>query len=63
MITEITDKLETKFRASLYCKVCGMPKSDGAIVCWDCFKYRENAFKHSDLSLKDWLKSINYPKV
>lgn len=49
---------ETKQRESDICIACGDRKDVGNVVCWDCFKYRDNAWKYSELELIDWLKEI-----
>ena len=47
-ITEKARKLDI-------CPGCGEPKQVGCIVCWPCFKYRDNPFKEAGLYLMDWL--------
>lgn len=50
--------LEDEQRTVETCIACGEHKQLGLVVCWDCFKYRDNGFKYSNLSLEDWLKEI-----
>ena len=49
---------EEKARESTKCLGCGETKEFGLVVCWDCFKYRNDAFKYSKKSLDNWLKSL-----
>jgi hypothetical protein len=53
-----TNTLEAEQRTKTTCIACGEDKSLGCIVCWNCFKYIDNPFKESQLSLKEWLKEI-----
>lgn len=50
--------MEDEQRKKTTCVACGGDKPLGLVVCWGCFKYRDNAFKYSDLSFEDWLKEI-----
>jgi len=50
---------EEEARQMNTCPACGKEKEKGLIVCWDCFKYRINAFKYSKLDLSDWLEELN----
>lgn len=52
------DKKEEKIRNSKKCVGCGKEKQTGCMVCWDCFKYRDNPFKYFTGSLTNWLKAI-----
>lgn len=45
------------------CIACGDDKPLGNIVCWGCFKYRDNAYKYSPLDFEDWLASIGVEVV
>lgn len=55
----ITDALmpESHARTLTTCPGCGKPKETGCIVCWHCFKRREDIcpFKYYEGSLADWL--------
>ena len=54
--------IETDLRKSTLCKGCGKSKSIGLVVCWDCFKYRDDNYKNSGLNITDWLEKINQIK-
>lgn len=52
-------------RQSRTCPGCGKPKELELIVCWTCFKYREDVIpfkyfegKDSDDPLQEWLDYI-----
>jgi hypothetical protein len=51
-----SDITEEKARKLKLCPKCQHPKSEGLVVCWNCFKYIQNPFKYSNLSLEEWLK-------
>jgi len=42
------------------CVGCGEPKSIGCIVCWECFKYRQDVvpYKYANKTLAEWLQTI-----
>lgn len=50
--------LEDQQHDAEICIACGDGKSKGLTVCWRCFKYRDNAWKYSELSFEDWLAEI-----
>lgn len=50
--------LEDEQRKTTTCIACGDDKPIGNVVCWNCFKHRDNPYKYSELELEDWLKSI-----
>ena len=54
------DELETQARAETVCRGCGGEKEAGLIVCWPCFKYREDVvpFKYFDGTLSQWLQRV-----
>jgi len=52
-------KQEEIARKSEICPACNKEKNKGLIVCWDCFKYRENPLKYSFLPFAKWIKTIN----
>ncbi len=52
------DQREMKARQATICEGCDKPKDKGLVVCWGCFKYRDNAFKYFDGSLDEWLEDI-----
>lgn len=52
-------------RESRVCPGCGKPKGLELVVCWRCFKYREDVIpfkyfegKDSDNSLQEWLDYV-----
>ena len=49
---------EEEARQLKTCPACGKPKNKGLIVCWHCFKHRDNSLKYSGLSFENWLNSI-----
>lgn len=49
---------EEQAQSSTICPACGDSKNVGLTVCWACFKYRDNPYKYSELSLEDWLQEI-----
>jgi hypothetical protein len=55
----MTPTLEDTQREKTTCIACGEDKSIGLVVCWDCFKYRKNPYKNTNLELREWLKVIN----
>lgn len=52
------DKKEQEARDSKVCPACKKEKNKGLIVCWGCFKYRENPLKYSPLPFNQWIKII-----
>jgi len=54
------DELETIARTETVCRGCNEPKATGLIVCWPCFKYREDIvpFKYFDGTLSEWLQTV-----
>lgn len=50
-------------REQTTCVHCGDDKSKGLILCWNCFKYIDNAFKYSELSFDEWLKASSAQAV
>lgn len=53
-----SEQLEDQCRNSTTCIACGDTMQLGMVVCWGCFKHRDNAFKYSDLELVEWLAEI-----
>lgn len=52
-------ELEQHAREELVCLGCNGPKETGPIVCWDCFKRRQDGagpFKYFGGSFSDWLR-------
>lgn len=45
---------ESEARAMPNCPACDEPKTNGAMVCWTCFK-REHGLKNSGLEFEDWM--------
>lgn len=60
---------DEQVRQSPVCPGCGKAKNVGCVVCWGCFKYRDNPFKyfHNDTPEADdlaaWLKEISRPTL
>jgi len=60
---------ECQVRATAVCPGCGKPKEAGCIVCWSCFKYREQSLKYFQNDtpqagdLEAWLASIGQPTL
>lgn len=58
MINYTEPEMETAARNELICRGCGDEKETGLVVCWKCFKYRQNPWKDSGLDLKSWLQEV-----
>jgi hypothetical protein len=54
------DDLEEVARTETVCRGCGDEKELGLVVCWPCFKYREDVvtFKYFDGTLTEWLRTL-----
>ena len=54
------DVLEERARRETSCGGCGGTKEQGLIVCWPCFKYREDVepFKYFGGTLTEWFKTL-----
>jgi hypothetical protein len=54
------DPLEQQARTETFCRGCGKEKDIEAIVCWTCFKYRDDivTFKYFDGTLTEWLRTL-----
>ena len=54
------DELEQRARTETVCRSCNGEKETGLIVCWPCFKYREDIvpFKYFDGTLSQWLQTV-----
>lgn len=52
---------ESHLRALTTCCGCGGHKDTGCVVCWQCFKYREDItpLKYDGRSVADWLNANN----
>lgn len=57
MLIPQEDPLVQAARRETNCRGCGNEKSLGMIVCWTCFKYRDDVipYKYFDGTLQDWL--------
>lgn len=51
----IKNMTEDQARIMTVCPRCKKEKSQGLVVCWNCFKYIPNAFKFFQGSLAQWL--------
>ena len=51
-------ELEAKARTETFCRGCRGEKEAGLIVCWPCFKYRDDIvpFKYFDGTFSEWLE-------
>ncbi|MFH1921773.1 MAG: hypothetical protein ABIP48_18060 [Planctomycetota bacterium] len=69
MANQYTDTMDRTVRASTKCPGCGKPKQVGCVVCWPCFKYRDNPLKYFANDTPDagdlvaWLKAIGRPSL
>lgn len=50
---------EKEAREMATCIACGNAKSEGALVCWNCFKYVPQPLKYWNGSFESWLTSSN----
>ena len=53
-------ELEEQARTETLCRGCGGEKEIGLIVCWPCFKYREDIVPFQDFGgpLSEWLERV-----
>lgn len=52
---------EEQARAALLCPGCSRPKTEGLVVCWDCFKGRTPgvmALKDFEGTFDTWFKAV-----
>ena len=51
---------DNEYRNQTTCAGCGRQKDIGLVVCWDCFKYRQDVtpFKYFDGYIEDWLLTL-----
>lgn len=56
----LIDQSENKYRAMSACAGCKKSKEIGLVVCWDCFKYRDDVipFKYHNGSIESWLEIV-----
>lgn len=45
-------------RTETTCRGCGKPKDKGLVVCWHCFKYRDNPYKYFAGTFEEWLVEV-----
>lgn len=45
-----------RLRAMAVCPLCGMPKQDGALVCWPC--YRQHALRYGNPLIEQQLADL-----
>ena len=57
------EKVQEHVRTETICRGCGEAKGTGLLVCWTCFKYREDIvpFKYFRGTLTEWLEAIGAP--
>ena len=53
--------LEATARTETICHGCGDPKELELVVCWHCFKYRDDIvpFKYFDSTLAEWVRTLS----
>jgi len=53
-------RLEEQARTETVCRGCGGEKELGLIVCWPCFKYRDDIvpFKYFGGRFSEWLERV-----
>jgi hypothetical protein len=53
-------ELEEQARTETVCRGCGGEKELELIVCWPCFKYRDDIvpFKYFDGTFTEWLERV-----
>jgi hypothetical protein len=53
--------LEERVRIETVCRGCGEAKETGLMVCWPCFKYREDIvpLKYFNGTFEEWLNTIS----
>ena len=56
------DKYTIKCRNSKTCVVCGSDKDHKGVMCWTCYKYNNNPYKYSELSLQEYVKKFSIIK-
>lgn len=49
-------RTEYSARIAMDC-ICGNPKENNTLVCWDCFKRGPNPLKFFNGSYEEWLKT------
>jgi len=56
----VEPELERRARGMDTCLGCARPKAVGLVVCWDCFKRRQDvtSFKYWAGDLAGWLEAI-----
>ena len=52
--------VENEVRKEIVCRGCGGIKQPGCVVCWGCFKYRQDVtpFKYFDGDINEWLEHV-----
>ena len=58
---DYTDPLEERARTETFCRGCGGTKEAGLVVCWPCYKHRDDVmpYKYFDGTFTQWLARIN----
>ena len=53
-------ELEEQARTETVCRGCGGEKDTGLVVCWSCFKYRDDIvpLKYFDGTFSEWLERV-----
>lgn len=63
-VLKMPQDAERAARLATSCPGCGQPKEIGLVVCWPCFKYREDGFKWAaDCDLEKWLQKVGRPSL
>ena len=55
------DPLAEQARTERFCRGCGGAKEAGPVVCWPCYKHRDDVepYKYFDGTLTQWLARID----
>ena len=56
--SEVAPELDhPEMRAATVCAGCGSQKQQGLVLCWQCYKYRQDitAYKYFHGSMEEWL--------
>jgi len=51
---------DNELRRQTVCSGCGQSKDVGCVVCWNCFKYRQDVtpLKYFDGGVEEWLEMV-----
>jgi hypothetical protein len=56
----LANEVDDYIRSRPICFACGSEKQVGCVVCWDCFKHRQDVtpFKYYDGNILEWLEYV-----